>query len=94
MGQAEQRECSRTCDPLTGWSLLAARCPPRVAKQVVSNPDFQPRRHILNVNTIMRALRSRYSPQHVAVQLAYMEVGGWQAGEVGARLLLHLGQGR
>ncbi len=33
-------------------------------------------RHMLNVNSVVRALQARYSPEHVRVSLAYMEVGG------------------
>ncbi|KAL4427306.1 hypothetical protein ABPG77_003215 [Micractinium sp. CCAP 211/92] len=34
---------------------------------------YESHRHLLNVNTLLRALRRRYSPQRVAVSLHYME---------------------
>ena len=58
-------------------SLASPACPP-------ATPDVRPpatcrpwfaNRHLVNVNSLLRALRQRYSRRRVEVELAYMEVG-------------------
>ena len=44
------------------------------------------RRHLVNVNTLMRALEARYSEEHVKLRLVYMEVSGWVDGHHGGLL--------
>ncbi|KAL4443997.1 hypothetical protein ABPG75_011734 [Micractinium tetrahymenae] len=56
------------------YEASSGRAPPTPALLVLLvDRRYESGRHLLNVNSIVRALRSRFSAEHVDVQLAYME---------------------